>query len=191
VDFEEEPVSKPMPPSWKRQLLAGAVLGVALTSLASCAYWNLVNGDPAASLPDSSKWVVLPMRNFVSRDNIEVEGMQLCTRRQCGYDATIERFTVTGPAAATWAKSLTQPHELAALVGKPYPKSVLPKPKVSAEPFSTGQWTGIQFAMTGGKQAHHFNSYVVGQPTAKGTTFVVVMAATDEIARKLVLEATQ
>jgi hypothetical protein len=191
VDFEEEPVSKSIPPSWKRQLLTGGLLGVALTTLAGCAYWDLMDGDPAATLSDESKWVVLPMRAFVSRDDISVEGMQLCTQRQCGYDAAIERFTVTGSAAATWEKSLKQPRQLAALVGKPYPKSILPKPQVDAKPFSTGQWTGIQLDMTGGKQAHHFSSYVVGQPSARGTTFVVVMAANDEIARKLVTEATQ
>lgn len=189
--YKEEPVSKQAPAPWKRQLLAGSLLGVALTALAGCAYWNLWDGDPAVSLPDSSKWVVLPMRSFVSRDDITVEGMQLCTVRQCGYDAAIERFTVRGRDAAVWEKALTEPRQLAALVGKPYPKSVLPKPEVSAEPFTAGKWTGIQLAMTGGKKAHHFSSFVVGERNQNGTTFIVVIAAHEDIARKLVLEATQ
>jgi len=191
VIYWNEPVSEQAPIRWKRQLLTGAVLGVALTALASCAYWNLWDGDPAASLSDSPRWVVLPMRSFVSRENITVEGMQLCTLRRCGYDAAIERFIVTGRDAAQWEKALTQPAQLAALVGKPYPKSILPKPVVSAEPFSTGSWTGLQLAMTGGKKAHHFNSYVVGERNANGTTFIVVVAANADIARKLVLEAAR
>ena len=172
-------------------MLIGGVLGMALSVLASCAYWNLWDGDPAASQPDAAKWTVLPMRSFVSRDDITVEGMQLCTLRQCGYDAAIERFTVTGSDAAIWEKALSRPQQLAALVGKPYPKSTLPRPEVNAQPFDAGSWTGIQFAMTGGKRAHHFASYVVGERNAKGTTFVVVIAAHEDIARKLVLEATQ
>ncbi len=160
-------------------------------TLASCAYWDLWDGDPAASLPDSGKWVVLPMRAFVSRANITVEGMQLCTLRQCGYDAAIERFTVTGPDAALWEQSLSQPRQLAALIGKPYPKSKIPAPKVSVETFSTGKWRGVQLTMSGGKREHRLNSYVVGERNEKGTTFIVVMAANADIAKKLVVEAAQ
>ncbi len=174
-----------------RRLLAAGLLGGALISLASCAYWDLWDGDPAVSLPDSGKWVVLPMRAFVSRNDINVEGMQLCTVRQCGYDAAIERFTVTGSDAAVWEKSLSNPHQLAALIGKPYPKSTMPAPKVSVEAFSSGKWTGVQLAMSGGKKAHHLSGYVVGDRNEKGTTFIVVIAGDAEVARQLVLQSTQ
>jgi hypothetical protein len=162
-----------------------------LSTLGGCAYWDLWDGDPAALLTDSSKWVVLPMRAFVSHENVEVEGMQLCTLKQCGYDAAIERFKVSGSDAKLWEDSLAHPRQLAALIAKPHPKSTIPPPSVDAQPFATGQWTGIQLAMTGGKKQHHLSAYVVGNRHETSTTFIVVMAAQADIARRLILEAAQ
>lgn len=165
--------------------------GVGLLTLAGCSLLDLWAGDPAVSLPDSRSWVVLPMRAFVSRENIRVDGLQLCTKMRCGYDAAIERFTVTGPDALAIERSLAEPKRLAALLVKPDAKAKVPPPKVSVDSFDSGDWKGIQLAMTGGKKAHHINAYAVGQRKAGETSFIVVIAGEPRIARKLIDEATQ
>ena len=165
--------------------------GVGLVALAGCSLFDMWTGDPAVSLPDSGSWVVLPMRAFVSRENIRVDGLQLCTKMRCGYDAAIERFTVTGPGALAIERSLAEPKRLAALLAKSDPKSKIPPPTVSVDSFGSGGWQGIQLAMTGGKKAHHFNAYAVGQRKADETSFIVVIAGEPRIARKLIDEATQ
>ena len=165
--------------------------GVGLLTLAGCSLFDLWAGDPAVSLPDSRSWVVLPMRAFVSRENIRVDGLQLCTKMRCGYDAAIERFTVTGPDALAIERSLAEPKRLAALLAQPDAKTKIPPPKVSVDSFGSGDWKGIQLAMTGGKKAHHINAYAVGQRKAGETSFIVVIAGEPRIARKLIDEATQ
>ncbi|PRH86496.1 hypothetical protein C5L14_14240 [Labrys okinawensis] len=162
-----------------------------LLALAGCSLFDLWAGDPAVSLPDSGSWVVLPMRAFVSRENIRVDGLQLCTKMRCGYDAAIERFTVTGPDALAIERSLSEPRRLAALLAKSDPKTKTPPPKVSVDGFASGDWRGVQLAMTGGKKSHHFNAYAVGQRQEGGASFIVVIAGEPRIARKLIDEATQ
>ncbi|WP_448952829.1 hypothetical protein [Labrys neptuniae] len=170
-----------------RALFAGAALVV----LAGCSLFDLWAGDPAVSLPDSPSWVVLPMRAFVSRDSVHVDGLQLCTRARCGYDAAIERFSVTGPDALAFEKSLAQPRKLAALIAKPYPNAKTPPPTVKVDSFDTGDWRGVQLAMTGGKRAHHINAYAVGRRHEEGASFIVVIAGDAAVARKLIDEATR
>lgn len=165
--------------------------GLGLVALASCSLFDLWAGDPAVSLPDSRSWVVLPMRAFVSRESVHVDGLQLCTRARCGYDAAIERFSVTGPDALAVERSLTEPNKLAALLAKPYPKAKAPPPKVKVDSFDSGGWKGVQLAMTGGKKAHQVNAYAVGRRQQDGTSFIVVIAREAEIASKLIAEATQ
>ncbi len=162
-----------------------------LLALAGCSLFDLWAGDPAVSLPDSRSWVVLPMRSFVSRENIRVDGLQLCTRARCGYEAAIERFSVTGPDALAIEKSLADPKRLTALLTRPDPKAKIPPPKVRIDSFGSGNWKGIELAMTGGKKPHQLSAYAVGQRQENGASFIVVIAREAEVAKKLIAEATQ
>lgn len=163
-------------------------VGAGLAALASCDLWI---GDPAASLPDAGAWVVLPMRAFLSRPGIDMVGMQLCTMAKCGYDAAIERFTATGEQAVALEKQLSEPRQLAAVIGEKEPKSKIPPPKIAVEDFGSGNWSGVHVTMKGGAKSREVNGYVVSQRNKAGATFIVVIAANGDIAKRLVAEATQ
>jgi len=163
-------------------------IGAGLCALASCDYWV---GDPVAALPDESAWLVLPMRAFVTNPGIQVDGMQLCTRAKCGYDAAIERFTATGDEARALERALGQPRQIAREIDHPEKGSKIPPPKVAIEDFGSGAWSGLHVAMTGGAKARHVDGYVVSRRSQAGTSFIVVIAADDAVSKRLIASATQ
>jgi len=163
-------------------------IGAGLAALASCDYWV---GDPAVTLPDESAWLVLPMRAFVTNPDIRVDGMQLCTRAKCGYDAAVERFTATGEEARSLERSLAQPRQIAHEIDAPERGSRTPPPKVAIEDFGNGGWSGLHVAMTGGAKARHVDGYVVSRRGQAGTTFIVVIAADDAVSKRLIDSATR
>ena len=118
-------------------------------------------------------------------------GMQLCTMAKCGYDAAIERFTATGEQAVALEKQLSEPRQLAAVIGEKEPKSKIPPPKIAVEDFGSGNWSGVHVTMKGGAKSREVNGYVVSQRNKAGATFIVVIAANGDIAKRLVAEATQ
>ena len=117
------------------------------------------------------------------------EGIGDLIARQDGLE--VVGLAATGEQAVALEKQLSEPRQLAAVIGEKEPKSKIPPPKVAVEDFGSGNWSGVHVTMKGGAKLREVNGYVVSQRNKAGATFIVVIAANGDIAKRLVAEATQ
>jgi hypothetical protein len=167
--------------------MAGGAAAVALLLLAGC---DLLVGDRVANLPQDKAWQVLPLRAFLTRPTISVDGMEFCRVAQCGFDAAVGRFTARDGEAATLRQTLTDPAKLRQMVAEPRQVGAKPstqQPKVTFAPFTTGGWTGSSFAIRGTRRSAY--GMVLERPDGDRVTLLLVIADRPDVARRLALAA--
>jgi hypothetical protein len=167
--------------------LAAGAAAVALLALAGC---DLLLGDRVANLPQDKAWQVLPLRAFLTRPTISVDGMQFCRVPQCGFDAVVGRFTARDGEAAALRQTLTDPAKLRQMVVEPRQVGAKPStqpPKITVAAFATKGWTGSSFAIRGSRRSAY--GVVLERPDGDSVTLLLVIADRPEVARRLALAA--
>lgn len=183
-------------------LMRGALMAMAMTLLASCAYVPVaVEGldvrPVAGASADDNPWLFVPVRAWITRETATPVSVGLCDRPHCAQRIAVAVVDVRGGEARTLARSLREPQALArrmlegnrrrialvAAANRSVPATVAARrmPRrvaVEARRFRHGAFAGFTLTMRragrGDRPAH---AAVLARPRGSALRVVVVIGA--------------
>lgn len=169
---------------------AGALLGLSgcldLALISSIAFPPTVPGlDPQQS------WVSLPVSSWVTEGSVEAAAIAGCF--DCASPAAVGLFRASGPAGAELLREASRPEAVAALLlrkqaGKIEAKRAPPAVATAVEPVSEGGWTGFAVRLARSDGSKSATGVALARRGRSGVTVLLVVAGTDQVARRIARE---